>query len=172
MMGKRDGEVPLSPVGTVFSNLHQSWDCRRGLRDSLSRIANNERNLWHRLDAVAASHDEGGNGGGGDGGGDGVAVLVDGDAAVPAVARSSSERTCGRRDTWFRRHLGDGVGLATVLGHVGVDEGDDIWADRGLHDVRQGEGVGGAGGDYVGVEVVDGDPRAGRGQCWWRRQDG
>ena len=42
--------------------------------------------------------------------------------------------------------LGDGVGLALVLGDVGVDEVDDIGSDRGLHDVWQGNGLRGIGG--------------------------
>jgi len=30
--------------------------------------------------------------------------------------------------------FGDGVGLAAVLGHHGVDVGYDVWSDGGSHD--------------------------------------
>ena len=38
---------------------------------------------------------------------------------------------------------GDGVGLAGVVGHFGVDEGDQVGSDGGFHDVGQGERGGG-----------------------------
>ena len=52
----------------------------------------------------------------------------------------------------------DGVGLAGVLGDVVVDECDDVWADGGLHDVREGDGWGGVGG-HVALEGLDGNER-------------
>lgn len=56
--------------------------------------------------------------------------------------------------------LGDGVGLALVLGHAGVDVLDDIRADGSAEDL--GEDLGGAGGLAIGAD--DGDGRSG-GHC-------
>ena len=53
----------------------------------------------------------------------------------------------------------DGVWLAAVLGDVRVYEIDDVGADRGLHDVRDGNGGGGIG-CHVTVEGLHGDERA------------
>lgn len=50
--------------------------------------------------------------------------------------------------------FGDGVGLAAVLGHHGVDVGYDVWSDGGSKDGGQREGV--FVGRHVGVEVLDG----------------
>ena len=36
--------------------------------------------------------------------------------------------------------LGDGIGLAAILGDVCVDVVDDVWSDRGLHDIGKGNG--------------------------------
>jgi len=59
----------------------------------------------------------------------------------------------------------DGVGLAAVLGDVGVDEVDDVGADGGLHDVGDGDGGGGVG-CHVTLEGLDGDEGAGScGHC-------
>ena len=46
--------------------------------------------------------------------------------------------------------LGDGVGLAAVVGDLGVDEVDDVGADGGGHDVGEDDG-GGLVGGHVAV---------------------
>ncbi|WVY98782.1 hypothetical protein V8G54_030933 [Vigna mungo] len=56
----------------------------------------------------------------------------------------------------------DGVGLAAVLGDVGVYEVYDVRADGGPHDVGDGNGGGGVGG-HVALEGLDGDK--GTGSC-------
>lgn len=56
--------------------------------------------------------------------------------------------------------LADGVRLALVLGHAGVDVLDDIRADRGAEDL--GEDLGGTGGLAIGAD--NGDGRSG-GHC-------
>ncbi len=50
--------------------------------------------------------------------------------------------------------LTDGVRLALVLGHAGVDVLDDIRADRGREDL--GEDLGGTGGLAIGADNRDG----------------
>ena len=57
--------------------------------------------------------------------------------------------------------LADGVRLALVLGHAGVDVLHDIRADRGREDL--GEDLGGTGGLAIGAD--DGDGRSG-GHCF------
>ena len=54
--------------------------------------------------------------------------------------------------------LGDGVGLAAVVGDLSVDEADDVGADGGRHDVGEDDG-GGLVGGHVAVEALDGDER-------------
>ena len=59
----------------------------------------------------------------------------------------------------------DGIGLAAIFGDVGVDEVDDVWADGGLHDVREWDGVAAIGG-HIRLERLNGDERAGGGGHW------
>lgn len=55
--------------------------------------------------------------------------------------------------------LAYGIGLATVLRNVGVDEADDVRTDRSFHDIGKWHRRRGIGG-HVAFESLNGDQRA------------
>ena len=60
--------------------------------------------------------------------------------------------------------LGDGIGLAAILGDVCVDVVDDVRSDRGLHDIGKSDGGSRIRGHIVEAwEGLNGDKGAGGG---------
>lgn len=77
----------------------------------------------------------------------------------PAARNTQIRATAGSvphdsAEVWLLAFCGHSVGLAAVLGDKGVDVGDDVRMDRGLHDGGQQESV--LVGRHVGVEGLDG----------------
>ena len=60
--------------------------------------------------------------------------------------------------------LGHGVGLALVVGDLGVDEVDDVGSDGGFHNIGQCDGGDGIGG-HVTFEGLDSDKGAHSSYC-------
>ncbi len=167
----RAGRASAGLAGSsAAGNIREGTDLLEGSEGSLSLgerldgVVNDEGNLVHVANGMAARHHERGNSGSGESRSDSVALGLHVGVAVPAApclgggeetttTAHVTESTLARAASTTTRNTGDtsngttsaprlgrvthtsavlnGVGLATVLGHVGVNLLNDIRTDRG-----------------------------------------